>query len=674
MRRTVWMLAIGGLLGLTFVSARAQDPFATSSESAAKRSPQFFSGQSAQAQPRRFLRNAGELPAGSSGEGLRNYYQELFSGETATAKAPTAEKAAEKTAEAPSAESNKPSDIVHAAYSAGSDESGESAIQQVRADRPSGRPFPATFSPSGAAEKKDASLTTPIATEPAEQPAPEAATAEVKAKPTAEAPAKPDTPRSNVTISGRTVAKSPARDVTFEGEAGPQTPAVKIEWVKKTDFNVGQESRCELVVTNTGKSTASAVEVEAYFPKTVRLTAAKPMPTKSEEYLGWSFDSLAAGESRIVEITMIPLERGEVATRANVRFTGQAAGTFNVAEPLLAVRIQGPTKVLVGEPASHTVVISNPGTGVATNVRLEALIPEGLEHVRGDRLLMDLGSLNPGESRSVRLSLAAAKGGTQLVQVQARADADLARTAASEVLVVAPSLITEIDGPGLRYLGRSATYTVRVANDGAAATENVRVMHKVPDGFQFVSSSRGAQFDETTRILNWFVGRLDAGQKAQIEVTLNAERIGEFEHRVRATSEHGSISDAMTKTVVEGASSLAIRVRDLDDPVEVGSEAAYEIVVKNEGSASSKGVGLSCEFPEGVTFVAAEGPSAHKAEEGRVQFAELAELGPGQSAVYRVKLSSSVTGHQRIRTLLTSESMAVPLTTEELTKFYGDVK
>ena len=191
---------------------------------------------------------------------------------------------------------------------------------------------------------------------------------------------------------------------------------------------------------------------------------------------------------------------------SNVRQPGKTIGNASLV-------LDGPGQVMVGEPAPVTVNVSNPGTGIAHNVVIEAIVPEGLEHTRGERLLMELGSLNPGETRSVRLALTAAGGGRHSVQVQTRGGHDLLQNSSTEVSVVALSLLTKIDGPGLRYLGRQGKYTLSVGNDGAAASNNVRVMYKIPEGFKFVSADRGAEFDTTTRLLNWFVGRLDQNQQ-----------------------------------------------------------------------------------------------------------------------------------------------------------------
>jgi uncharacterized repeat protein (TIGR01451 family) len=327
---------------------------------------------------------------------------------------------------------------------------------------------------------------------------------------------------------------------------------------------------------------------------------------------------------------------------------------------------------MIGESASQTIVVSNPGTGVATHVQVEALIPAGLEHARGSRLLMDLGALHPGETRNVRLPMAAVTGGKHIVQVQARAETDLMQEASAEIEVISPQLTASIEGPGLRYLGRQATYTLKVTNSGSVATDNVRVMHKVPEGFTFVSAAQGAQYDEAARLVNWFVGRLEQGQSASAEVTFTCGASGEHTHFVRATSEHGTISDADTRTQVEGTPTLAMTIHDIEDPVEVASETEYEIRVTNDGSAPAANVNVSCELPAGMSLLSAEAPVTFAAERDLVVFQPLAQLKPGETVTIRLHVKASAAGNLRLRARLSSESIEEPLLAEELTKFYGE--
>lgn len=573
---------------------------------------------------------------------------------------------------------NAPDDskVVHAQFQDDSTKS-EGKIQQVHEERFSARPFPGAagapaeahddFSSFDMKKEKGSPFSKPATTTfgPRETTPPVATAA-------------PSTPGGSVTFSRTATPASSSRATVPVSKpdaavsAVTQSPAISIEWRKQSDLNVGQECQCHLIVKNDGQTAAKEMEIQAFFPENVRLVGAKPAPAVSDRYLGWNVDELKPGEERTIEITMIPLQRGDINTRAEVRFSGVANGRFAVAEPMLDVTLEGPAQVLIGESAAQIVTVSNPGTGIASHVQIEAVVPEGLEHTRGQRLQMDLGNLNPGESRSVRLALAAAKGGQHRLTVNARADSGLVRSTSTDVMVIAPSLTTTIQGPGLRYLGRQASYVLTVANSGEAPTDNVQLRYKVPAGFDFVSADRGAQYDSATGLVTCFIGRMDKGQKEEVKITLLARQSGEFKHLARASSEHGAISDAEFTTSVEATSSLAVQVKDLEDPVEVGSETVYEIRVRNEGTAAAKGVDLVCELADGMMLVNAEGPTRHRVEGNTVIFQQIPEVGAGQTSLFKVKVKAAAPGSLRFRALLSSESVSEPLTVEEMTKFYGE--
>jgi uncharacterized repeat protein (TIGR01451 family) len=469
-------------------------------------------------------------------------------------------------------------------------------------------------------------------------------------------------------------AKTATANMPITEVSAPSSgPMMSVRWVTRGDVNVGQECRCALVVRNAGKSAAKEVVVEAAFPRTVRLLSAEPAPKESQERLVWTFDELAAGTEKFIEIAMIPSKRGELATSANVRFTETAQALFRVEEPQLKLQIQGPHEVLVGEPASQIVTVSNPGTGVAHDVVVEAAIPDGLECQNGKRPVISVGSLAPGESRSVRIALAAVKGGDRMIAVQAKGSGgNLVQVAETKLTVIAPSLAVKVEGPGLRYVSRHAKYQIVVTNNSNAPSNNVRVVDAIPNGFGFVKASKGGQLDASGKAVMWFVGRLEPGKSAELEVDLVAKAIGDFEHRVRAAADNGAEALAIAATKVDGVASLSIEVADLDDPVEVGSETAYEIRVRNDGSKPADKVSLACELAAGVKLINCKGPTTHAVEETVLTFKPLASLAPGQTIVYQVHIRGTEAGDLRLRARLMSESIQKPITVEETTRFYED--
>lgn len=461
--------------------------------------------------------------------------------------------------------------------------------------------------------------------------------------------------------------------------AGPTECAVSVEWVKKTEINVGQPARCDLVVKNNAATPLHDVVVQAHFPPTLRfLRDTTPLPVSRETHLAWELKTLAAGEVRTIELHFMPDQRGALNAAAFARYTSGTAAVFEVAEPLLKVELKGPTEVQVGDPATQMIAVTNPGTGTAQNVDIKVTVPAGLQHSQGHELAMSIGAINPGETRMVRLPLAAVRGGNHVVQCVAEARLTpqaapyLRAVGETKLSVVAPSVHVKIDGPALRYKGRNGQFVVTVQNDGTAVSNNVRVVHQLPAGFKFITADAGGQHDAVGRTTAWYVGRIAPGETVALNLMLQATELGPQKHQVSALADNGTRSEAELLTKVDGVAALVMDVSDLADPVEVGSETGYEILVRNEGTKAARNVTVACEIPEGVELVDATGPSKANKGQDLVVYESLAEIPPGKTVKYRVMVRGKRDGYHRFRARLASESIHEPLLVEELTRHYGE--
>ncbi len=463
-----------------------------------------------------------------------------------------------------------------------------------------------------------------------------------------------------------------SQEVVVSAASASDVPMVSLRWRKNEEINVGQECKCGLIVKNTGRLAAKDIVVEAYFPRSVRLIDADPFPNESKDHLVWVFEHLAPGQEKTIEITMIPGRRGELATSATVRFTGVASAVLTVDEPQLRLAISGSKDVMVGESLTQVITVSNPGTGIAHDVVVHAKIPEGLEHSRGKTVEMGIGSLGAGESRELRLPLSAVNGGDAVIVVEARGSSNLSQRAQVTVKIASPKLSVEVAGPGLRYVNRHAQYLVTVTNEGVASTDNVRVVYLVPEGFSFIKTDKGGKFEATSGSVSWFVGRMEAGQSTQLALDLNARQIGEYLHHVQASGENGTLATAKAATRVDGTSAIVMEVSDLDDPVEVGTQTAYEIRIRNDGSKAAHNLRIACELPAGVELIDAKGPTDPIIEKGVLHFKAIGDLAAGAKVSYLVRVNGRVAGNFRMRAKLTSNASTEPLIVEEMTKFYAD--
>ena len=511
---------------------------------------------------------------------------------------------------------------------------------------------------SGTASRKAANVAKPTPTKPATQTS--------SSKPAAAKPstAKP-VPVKSVSVTRAAEVLSAPGSGMAAADSGPQSPGITVQWVRRGEFNVGQECDVDLVVQNTSKSAVRSVMTEAIIPDGLELVEAKPPAMEGSETPTWTFGELKPGETRTVAMKVIPRQRGDVRLDAFVRMTGFSSSEFSVQEPMISVEVSGPETVEVGQQAGYVVKVSNPGTGLANNVVIQAAIPEGLEHRSGSILSIEIGTLNAGESRQAKLSLTAVKGGAQDVAVRAIASGDLTDETTATVTVAEPQLKIAINGPEEQLAGRTSDYKMSVSNAGGVPSENVRAKYRIPEGFEFVSANRGGKYSKTDHSIEWFVGTLQPDESSDFSLTLRATEPGELLHQAGVISEHGQVTMCDYNTVVEGMAALDLKIVSSSKDLSKGDEVTWEVHIRNTGSREASNVGMSCELPSGIQLVDAEGPSEHIAENGVMVFRSLPAIAPDEEIVYSIRATCLREGNHRLRLRVASESISEPLIGEE---------
>ena len=450
------------------------------------------------------------------------------------------------------------------------------------------------------------------------------------------------------------------------------TQQVTLQWVGPAQIKVGQPFVYELVIHNVGVETAKDVVVRDQLPQGMRLISVMPKATEHEGGFLWQLGDLQTHDERRIRIEMVAEQKGEVACQATVTATTPATARFRVCEPKLAVQQTCPETVMVGDPVTVTIAVSNPGDGSADGIVVRSVLSSGLHHEKGKDFSVEVGSLAPGETRTIQLVCATTQGGRQSIKTAATAGGRLKAEGESFTTVSEPKLNVAIQGPRLRYLDRQATYTVRIENPGDAPANNVRVAAILPAGFKYVDSSNNGRHDYTTRTVAWFVGTLDAGQAQEITYKCLAVQPGQQTHSASAVALRSLKADATTVTAVEGISALLLEVVDIDDPVEVGAETAYEIRVTNQGSRAATNVTIEATVPVQMKVLRGQGPTDYRVSGQQIHFAPLPKLAPRADAIYRVHVQGVGVGDTRFRAQLSSDSLSEPVSEEESTKVYGD--
>ena len=134
----------------------------------------------------------------------------------------------------------------------------------------------------------------------------------------------------------------------------------------------------------------------------------------------------------------------------------------------------------------------------------------------------------------------------------------------------------------------------------------------------------------------------------------------------------GRVLEAKAETAVkaEGVAAVRFDVKGLENPVEVGKDAVYEIRVTNQGTGACTNVQLMAAMAENTTFSGANGPTTVKAQGQTLVFEAIPTLAVKGEMVYTVRVRGGAAGDHRFRVQLTCDQVRTPVVKEESTSFY----
>jgi uncharacterized repeat protein (TIGR01451 family) len=460
--------------------------------------------------------------------------------------------------------------------------------------------------------------------------------------------------------------------LTPENASSRQEPAVSLEWFGPPTAKIGQTNTYNLVVRNTCSIPVQQVLVRVRVPAGITCSETTPKAVAEDSVLVWELGALQPRQEKDLQMKLLAEKRGDPTPQAWVTFTGSSIMRIKVREPKLAVKASGPKKVLVGETTTFILAVNNPGDGVAEQVKIHAVLSEGLENARGPKLEYDIGNLAGGETRNVAVQCVSKAGGVQTCDVAVEADGGLHAKDSAGINVSVPRLELQMTGPALRYLGRKALYTLKVRNPGDAPARNVTVSHLVPEGFKVLAASDGGRYDLSTRTVSWYLGEIGPGQAHEVKLEAQAVNPGELKHKANVVGSRGLNAESECTTRVEGLSALMLEMVDTEDPIEVGSETAYEVRITNTGSKVETNIRLAAVIPDKMEFKHAIGPVRFHAEGKTIVFEPLEKLAPRADAIFRINVKAVDPGIVRFKVQMTSTSLTEPVIKMEATRIYSD--
>ena len=131
------------------------------------------------------------------------------------------------------------------------------------------------------------------------------------------------------------------------------------------------------------------------------------------------------------------------------------------------------------------------------------------------------------------------------------------------------------------------------------------------------------------------------------------------------------VATAESITRVEAMADLRLEVKDPEGPVPVGSDATYELHVRNRGTKAAENVEVLAYFSSGVEPISADGQT-HRISPGQVVFDLIPAIPPATELVLKVKAKAEVAGNHVFRAELHCKAIGTRLVREEVTHYYQD--
>jgi uncharacterized repeat protein (TIGR01451 family) len=445
---------------------------------------------------------------------------------------------------------------------------------------------------------------------------------------------------------------------------------------------IGQETPCTLVVNNAGAVDARYLTVRTTIPEGCRLIRTEPPANQQGQELIWTVGAVNGRSQQSLQAILQPDHAGAVTVQANMTTEDgrrdDKTATCAVTPPLapkLKVTHNGPDTSLVGAPVAYQITVQNEGTGPATNVMLKAAFGGGLEYADGQtKAETSVGTLAAGESRTVILPAHVKRIGDAKMTVTAFGDGGLVAPAERSLKVHDPRMTLKLTGPAHGYVGQPAQWDLKVCNVGDEPLTQATISDILPPGLVFVEATEGGRLQG--RQVVWNIASLAPNEQKQLRLTTTSPRptpqtTVTATATARASGDGPSAADVRVKSDatinVLGLPSYKMTVEDRDDPVSVGGRTAYRIQVTNTGSLPGDHVQVTATIPAQMRVLTAYGPTAYRVDGGRILFAPLASLSPGQMLTYIVEVGALKAGEARFRAELTTGTMREPLVKEEST-------
>jgi uncharacterized repeat protein (TIGR01451 family) len=426
----------------------------------------------------------------------------------------------------------------------------------------------------------------------------------------------------------------------------------------------------KMKVKNLASSNVAEVKVTEHMGDNFDYQSSTPEGMTSGGNLTWNLGMLEPGEVKEITIVGSATTTDCIENCTTIDYVIPVCTYVQVVQPKLELTKEAPEKVTICEDIPLQFTVTNNGTGTAEKVMITDDLPEGLMTLDGkDQIQIEVGSLMPGKSQLYTVNTKAESTGTYENKAYAEGAGGLeAESAMTTTQVTQPMLEITKEGPDMRYLGRSVEYTITITNTGDEVARNTVIEDTIPMAVSDVSVSDGGSVSGNKAM--WQIGNLEPEASRSVTISYTPTEKGEVSNRSTVTAICAEGVAASASTEIEGIPALLLEVIDLEDPIEIGSNVTYKIIVTNQGSAVATSVNVEAMLEDTMEYVSSSGATNGSMQGDTVSFSPLGSLAPKAQAVWNVTVKATGEGDVRFSVNMNCDQLKRDVEETESTNFY----
>jgi len=498
--------------------------------------------------------------------------------------------------------------------------------------------------------------------------------------------------------------------------------------ITKTDTpdptTVGSPLNYQIIVTNTGPSTATNIEILDTLPAGLTFGSVSSSVGTAVHDAGQitvNVPTLNVGSQITVDIATTVLASFAGSTIANsatadadeaILVTADSSTSINPQVDLSIVKTDSVDPVNRGGTLTYSLLVTNNGPGAATDVEIVDTLPAGVTFVSatggtvtppgvGDNdVTVAIGDIPSGEERTVTITVTVSQTAAASITNSAIVrstettagfdpnpgnNSDSENTATQSTIDLA---VTKTDSSGGNAVapGQPLTYTIIVTNTGPSNADGVRLLDNIPDGIrvtQVSSNTAGvvittppsAQDTDPSNPddIQFIIGDLAVGASVELTVqaTVLAATRGNLINTAVVSTTNATLIESntanntanLTTTLTPRVDVAVTKTDTVSGSVVAGNAFTYHMDVTNSGPSTATGVVLSDTLPAGVTFVSVNSQQGTASHANGLITANIGTLAPGAT----VRVTVNATANADARGTLTNTATVTQTETDSNT-------